>query len=48
MIYKLFARFGRVYEADFVAQQAVKRVLRNQFWIAVPADKGALGAVKEL
>ena len=44
----IVARFGRMYEADFVAKEAVKRVLRDQFVIYVPPHMSTLGAVKEL
>ena len=42
------ARFGRMYEADLVAKETVKRVLRDQFVIFVPPHMSTLGAVKEL
>ena len=40
-------RFGRIYESDYVAKETVKRVLRKQLYIYIPADKGLAGLINE-
>ena len=41
------SRFGKVWEAEEVAEQTVMGVRRNQLYIMVPPSAGGLGVLNE-